>query len=107
MEGNSRQEVSKRSVQSQPRRVVPQSPPAHQQRMHINEIALSQNNINELASVCERFVRDKYKVDLTTETLRIILPRIVSNILNQFQHSVSPPAVNEINKIAMMRIKEF
>jgi hypothetical protein len=104
MEGNRRKEQPQ--GQSQPHRRVPQSPP-HQQRMHINEIALSQNNINELASVCERFVRDKYSVNLTTETLRIILPRIVSNILNQFQHSVSPPVVHEINKIAMMRIKEF
>ena len=113
MEGNRKvsiqshqQQVKRSTTVPQPRSLqIPQPQP--QQRMHINEIALSQSNINELAGVCERFVRDKYGVDLTTETLRIILPRIVSQILNQFQNSESVPAVHEINKIAMMRIKEF
>ena len=77
-----------------------QPPPGH-------IVALSQQNVSELSSICERFLMDRHQVKISSETLRIILPKMLSRIVDHYRVNPPLPPVNEINKIALMQIKEF
>lgn len=68
---------------------------------------MSQKNVNTLALVCERYLLDKHKASISRDTLRMILPKILSQIINHFTRNPPLPHSDEINKIAMMRIKDF
>jgi len=86
---------------------APNMSPSGQTDQQVSEVALSQRNINALSLVCERFVKEKYQTALSNETLRIILPKIISQILTHYTNNPPMPSVEEINKIAMMQIKNF
>jgi hypothetical protein len=70
-------------------------------------VALGASNIKNLSVICNRFFLEKHNVELSLDTLHIILPKILSKIVDHYAANPPIPPVEEVNIIAMTRLKEF
>jgi hypothetical protein len=60
-----------------------------------------------MAGVCERFFVEKYNAHITNETLKVILPKIFSKIIDYYRDNPPLPSLQDINKLAMTRVRDF
>lgn len=70
-------------------------------------IILGQSNIIQLCNICERFFLEKYNINVTQDTLTKTIPILLKKIIAFYGKNPPLPNIQEINKIAMQRMKDF
>ena len=73
----------------------------------ITEQIISSQNITTLCVICERFFLEKYKLNVTQDTLHKTIPILLNKIIIHYNKNPPLPNVQEINKIAMQQMKDF
>ena len=68
---------------------------------------ISQANITHLCNICERFFLEKYNINVTQDTLNKTIPVLLNKIIIYYNKNPPLPPLQEINKIAMQRMKDF
>ena len=68
---------------------------------------ISQANISHLCNICERFFLDKYNINVTQDTLNKTIPVLLNKIIIYYNKNPPFPPLQEVNKIAMQRMKDF
>ena len=70
-------------------------------------IILGQSNIIQLCNICERFFLEKYNINVTQDTLTKTVPILLQKIIAYYGKNPPLPNIQEVNKIAMQRMKDF
>ena len=70
-------------------------------------IILGQTNIIQLCNICERFFLEKYNINVTQDTLAKTIPVLLKKIIAYYGKHPPLPNIQEVNKIAMQRMKDF
>ena len=73
----------------------------------MNDQVISQANITHLCNICERFFLDKYNINVTQDTLNKTIPVLLNKIIIYYSKNPPLPPLQEVNKIAMQRMKDF
>ena len=73
----------------------------------IAEQIISPQNIGNLCSICERFFLEKYKLNVSQDTLNKTIPILLNKLITHYTKNPPLPNVQEINKIAMQQMKDF
>ena len=72
-----------------------------------SKIILGQINIIQLCNICEKFFLEKYNINVTQDTLTKTIPILLKKIIAYYTKNPPLPNIQEVNKIAMQRMKDF
>jgi len=74
---------------------------------NVTSVILGQSNIIQLCNICERFFLEKYNINVTQDTLTKTVPILLNKIIAYYGKNPPLPNIQEVNKIAMQRMKDF
>ena len=68
---------------------------------------LSPENINNIVTLCSKFIQERYNVSLAKSTLYEILTNIYKKNLQYFRNNPPLPPLDELNKMAISEVRNF